>query len=96
MTFIMHLIDMHIYDFIFEPISSLILLTISSVYAIWGGVLELGEDKVKLAKYVIGIFVVVSSALIAFILNKDILVTVALIGFLLGFYDFRLAMKRLS
>ncbi len=95
-TFIVHFIDIHIHDLVTDPISSASLMVVSCLYAILGGVLQLRNNKKKLVMYVLGIFIIVSIAMVALLFNNTIIVVVALLGFLLGFFDFRLAIKKLS
>lgn len=95
-AFAVHLIDIHMYDLLRHPFSAFVMLTISTVYAVWGGVLQLGKDKKKLMQYLVGIFAVILMTFVVSVFNKDIVVVVALLGFLLGFYDFRLVIKNLN
>ena len=92
--FIVHVINMHILKVISTSITLFFLLVIAIIYAALGGILQLSNNERKRKQYLIGVFVSLILALIALFYSSKIVIIISLLGFLLGFYDFRLAVAK--
>lgn len=86
----LHLINIHYYTFFSFFLSATIMLVVATLYSSIGGFFKFYHDKVLFYKNLLCILIVsIVAFFMDFYLGKKIMPVAALLGYVIGFFDFR-------